>query len=119
MPEDNSKKLTEHEVEIVHIKEDIIEIKTDVKTLITIPEKLDAALRKLHDHHVDLKVIKPKVEAHEKFVEALKDADCPGVKVTPQSMAEKAKQEKVAFYRFVSIMIAIIGVGATIFATIK
>ncbi len=119
MPEDNYKKLTEHEVEIKHINKELFEIKGDVKTLITIPAKLDAALRKLHDHHVDLKVIKPKVESNEKFVESLKKAECPGVKVTPHSLIQKARQDKIAFYRFVSVMIAIIGVGAALFTAIK
>ena len=106
---------TDYHLTVENIKKDLGEIKTNVGSIsVQMPE----LLRKVNEHHAELKVIKPRTDEHERLFTKLESAGCPNIKVLPDDLNKRngdngknkrktdGKMYKLALYTFILTCLA-------------
>lgn len=111
-PETQGERITAVETEVRNLKEQNKEehsvINDKLGTIIVALAPIEELTRKVNDHHVDLKEVKPTVRANKRYIGRLENAGCPAVKVTPEDIKEAAEKKRANLYKTIGVVLALL-----------
>ena len=111
-PETQGERITAVETEVRNLKEQNKEehskIFDKLETIIVALAPIESLSRKVGEHHIDLKEIKPAVKHNKDYIEKLDKAGCPAVKVTPSDILESAEKKRANLYKTIGVVLALL-----------
>ena len=106
---------TKHEMSMKEINKNIAEIKSDMKSIMSLLAPMPEMLRKVNEHHEDLKVIKPNNKHNTEFRKVLQQSGCPIDKVHREDIEERAKEKRKVNFFIIATLISLLGIIAKLY----